>query len=507
MKPKAIIYCRVSSDEQAAKNNSIPNQEQDCLAWCERQGFEVAGVFKDEGFSAKTADRPAFMEAVEFARRTKVAAFVVWKIDRFSRNQADFHTLRVLLSKFGVRLFSVTELIENNPTGTLLTGILAAFAQHENDARAERTVGGMKTCIQRGEWLWKAPIGYISAKREEDKRPRMVIDEERATLVRLAFELYSTGLYTKKEVLRRLNEQGLRTRKDVRLSIQTLERILSNPIYAGWINNTPIVGLERIRGNWEPLVSQSLFDMVQLVLKGRAYNSPPIHSKARPDFPLRGFILCAACGHPLTSGWCTGKMKKYPYYTCYKCRAVKSRKETLEAAFSNLLSQLCPDERYMTLFREVVLDVWKEKHAVNAATKVVTEGRLKKLKNQKKKLLDLLLDGTIDELTYKRKLDDIQMDETATKMEYNEEKIEALDIQAVLEFSELLIRDANKMWFSATAEQQQRLLKLWFQSPIKWDGKQFEHQSTSCIFKWLTAVSDDKLHLVAPTGFEPVFEP
>ena len=162
---QAVIYCRVSTAEQV-ENNSLPNQERACVEYCQKQGFEVAKVFVDEGESAKTKDRPALLSMIEYCQKSKgkIQAAVIYKIDRFARNQQDFHALRALLSGHGVRLHSATESIQDDPTGKLMEGMLAAFAQFDNDVRAERTIVGMRASLQAGKWTYAAPLGYLNSK-------------------------------------------------------------------------------------------------------------------------------------------------------------------------------------------------------------------------------------------------------------------------------------------------------------------------------------------------------
>lgn len=56
---RAVIYCRVSSEEQV-KNLSLPTQQKACIEYCNRQGFEVDKIFVEEGESAKTTNHTEF---------------------------------------------------------------------------------------------------------------------------------------------------------------------------------------------------------------------------------------------------------------------------------------------------------------------------------------------------------------------------------------------------------------------------------------------------------------
>ena len=139
----AVIYCRVSSKEQI-EGTSLESQEAACRDYAQSKGMPVLKVFVEQGESAKFADRTQLLELVDFCRQNKgtVEILLVWKIDRFARNIADHYSIKTTLLKYGVRIVSVTEPIDSDPTGKLMEGVLASVAQFDNDVRAMRTVQG-----------------------------------------------------------------------------------------------------------------------------------------------------------------------------------------------------------------------------------------------------------------------------------------------------------------------------------------------------------------------------
>ena len=70
MNIKGIIYTRVSSDEQV-KGTSLDFQDELCRTYCRDKGIEVMALFREEGASAKTAERAEFLRAIEFCRKNK----------------------------------------------------------------------------------------------------------------------------------------------------------------------------------------------------------------------------------------------------------------------------------------------------------------------------------------------------------------------------------------------------------------------------------------------------
>lgn len=161
---RAIIYIRVSSDEQV-DGTSLDYQESQCRKYCEDHGIEVVAVFREEGGSAKTAQRKEFLKAIEFCRKQKkkmpIHAFVVHKCDRFARNVEDHMMVKRKLQDFGTKLHSVTEPIGDSAMGKMFETMMSAFAEFDNSIRRQRCINGMSEKIKQGLWPWHAPCGYI----------------------------------------------------------------------------------------------------------------------------------------------------------------------------------------------------------------------------------------------------------------------------------------------------------------------------------------------------------
>ena len=214
---------------------------------------------------------------------------------RFAREKYDHFALRVHLKSLGISLRSATEPIDDTSTGKLMEGVLAAFAQFDNDVRSERTRAGMRAALELGRWTFRAPLGYLNAPKWSDKT--LIPDPDRAPLVKRAFEEFATGRYNKQEVLALVTGLGLRTRRGRVLNPQSFDLILRNPLYIGTVSS-PESGISG-RGKFDPLVSEETFYRVQAVLSGRVTVSGP-RQRNHPDFPLRVFVRCEACGRPLT---------------------------------------------------------------------------------------------------------------------------------------------------------------------------------------------------------------
>ena len=146
---KAVIYLRVSTEEQV-DNFSLGTQEEICRKDATRKGYEIVKVFREEGKSAKTIiGRPTLLEMFEFCRINKrsLQAIFIYRLDRMSRQTADYLAIRKKLTDYGITLISATEPTGNSPTEKLIETMLAGVAQMDNDVRSERTKNGMRAAI------------------------------------------------------------------------------------------------------------------------------------------------------------------------------------------------------------------------------------------------------------------------------------------------------------------------------------------------------------------------
>jgi site-specific DNA recombinase len=460
---RAVIYCRVSSKEQVA-NMSLSAQERACFEFCQRNGIEVDRVFVEEGESAKTADRTELKALLTYCQknRGRVQFLVIAAVDRFARNSYDHAVLRRHLAGMGITLRAASQPIDDSPTGKAMEGMLSVFAQLDNELKAAKVKEGMIEAARRGQWPWRAPLGFLHASRAEGGKT-MIPDPERAPLVIKAFEMVASGLHTVAAVVSHVNELGLRTSKGEPISIQTFTRVLSNPLYAGRIV-VPRWQVD-VAGTFKPLIDSEVWWKVQNVLVGNTATVTP-HLRNRPDFPLRGFVRCGSCGRPLTASWSTGRGGRYGYYHCpppVRCGKTKIRREKLEADFGALLADLRPEPTYLALFREIVLDVWTGRQKEVMARRSALEEELRELKRRRDRLVEVYVyQQTISEEIYQEQMFKLSEAQTLAQMRLHDAQEAEVDVQAVLTFAEHLLTRVDRMWIEASLDQRQRLQRvLW----------------------------------------------
>ena len=498
----AVIYVRVSTKEQT-ENLSLPTQLRACEEYCRRQGYDVLERFHEEGESAKTTDRSQLQALLKYCRTHKgqVHFVVVYNLTRFAREKYDHFALRALLKSLGISLRSATEPIDDTSTGKLMEGVLAAFAQFDNDCRSDRTRAGMRAALELGRWTFTAPLGYLNAPRATGKS--LLHDPERGPLVRRAFEELASARFTKQEIIARATEGGLRSRKGLVLTPQSFGQMMRNPIYVGKVES-PDFGVSTV-GDFEPLVDEATFYRAQAVLDGRVVVISP-RQRNHPDFPLRAFVRCETCHRPLTGSWSKGRTDRYAYYHCQRqCRAVNVSKAALEGAFADELALLQPTAGYMRLVTDRILYVWEQRRA-EAKDRTAEQDKRVKAIQQKLDRLDeaFLFAQSIDSTSYERHRDRLREEMTLAQIDHHVEATDELDVQGILAFAERILPRASDLWVQASLDYKQRLQALFFPEGIAYDGNRFNRTAvTAPLFNYLAPSASADERVVSPVGIEP----
>lgn len=149
MGQRAAIYCRVSTADQ-----SCERQERDLLAYAERCGYEVIGVFKETASGAKRnrKERQAIMEQ---ARGRKIDLILVTELTRWGRSTPDLVQTLHDLQAWNVSLIAEKGLQFDlsTPHGKLIAGLMASLAEFERDLLRERVISGLSAAKARGKTL------------------------------------------------------------------------------------------------------------------------------------------------------------------------------------------------------------------------------------------------------------------------------------------------------------------------------------------------------------------
>ena len=406
---RAVIYLRVSTAGQVktdrdAEGFSIPAQRDACLRKAESLNAYVLDEYIDAGESARSADRPKLTEMLaRLATERDIDYVIVHKVDRLARNRADDVAINLAINEAGARLVSVSENIDETPSGMLLHGIMSSIAEFYSRNLATEIKKGMHKKAEKGTHPALAPIGYLNLRELHDGAPIRTIgvDPERAPLIRWAFETYADGEHTVAQLTEALEAQGLTTRPTLKrpakpLTERHVHSLLHNPFYVGLIT----WGGVQQPGRHEPLVDVDTFARVQAVFD--SHRQGPEKQRTHNHY-LRSTIFCARCQSRLVYTKSRGRGGTYEYFLCLgrhqkrnDCDLPGVRVDTVEEAIENYYSTIELSDATIGRIHERLVTGMKRvtsgaDQRARAARKRVTD-----LEAERRKLLQAYTAGAID---------------------------------------------------------------------------------------------------------------
>lgn len=306
---KAVIYARYSSDNQTEA--SIEGQLRECMEFAEHAEIDVVGNYIDRALTAKTDNRPEFQRMIKDSYKHAFDCIIVWKLDRFARNRYDSAHYKSLLKKNGVKVISAKESIGEGSEGILLESVLEGMAEYYSAELAEKVSRGMTENVLKGLCNGgQVTFGYkVNAEHCYEK------DELTSPIVEQIFEMYSDG-YKIKEIVDYLNEHNIRTYRNGKMTINIVQRMLSNRRYIGEYKFQKTV----VPNGIPAIISEELFNRVQEILAKNKRS--PARKKAEDEYLLTLKLFCGKCGAHMVGESGTGTSRVYRYYKCANTKKV-----------------------------------------------------------------------------------------------------------------------------------------------------------------------------------------
>ncbi|MEL6172577.1 MAG: recombinase family protein [Pseudomonadota bacterium] len=316
----ALIYCRVSSVKQRLDGTGLESQEQRCRAYASNRGYEVEAVFPDDvSGGGDFMKRPGMVALLSYldAQPHKNYVIIFDDLKRLARDRYFHWVLRQELAARKAVPKCLNFNFEDTPEGEFVETILAAQGHLEREQNRRQVIQKMKARIESGYAVFHAAVGYKYIKSTSGGGKLLVPDEPLASVVREALEGFASGRFgSQAEVQRFLQADPHfpKGKKDGLIRPMTVTRLLKKVVYAGYVE-APTWEISALKGKHQPLISLDTFERIQAILNGNK-RSAPHRADYDEDFPLRGFVLCGACGNAMTAAWSTGCRKRYPYYRC-----------------------------------------------------------------------------------------------------------------------------------------------------------------------------------------------
>lgn len=323
---RAAIYCRLSKDDDlSGPSASIQNQRELLCRYCEEQGWRVAGIFQDDGYTGLNMDRPDFQKMLGAVERGMFDVILTKDLSRLGRNYLQTGQLiEEFFPRNRVRYIALNDAVDTNIENDITPFRNILNEMYSRDV-SKKVHSSYLTKAKSGKFTGcLAPFGY---KKDPLDKNRLVIDEDTAWIVRKIYDYARNGSGPNR-IRRRLEDEEIscpawwNRQKGLRDHITKFERenpehgrfvwdfttikeILSNPVYIGAIASQKVnyrfkigwMGDKRredwiiVEGMHEAIIDRDTYDIVQEKVKSRK------RADAWGNFSLfAGLVKCGQCG-------------------------------------------------------------------------------------------------------------------------------------------------------------------------------------------------------------------
>ena len=401
---KGIILTRVSTKEQSEEGHSIPSQVRRLIEYAQRKQLNIYKTFRITE-SSLLDTRKEFNKVIALIKQSnETIALITDTIDRLQRGFTESVILEDFRKsgKLELHFYRENLVLNQNSNSSELArwdiGVL--FARNYVLQISDNVKRSIEQKLRNGEWIGKAPIGYINSVNEEGNKT-IISDPERAHYIPKIFEMYASGNHSMKIIAREMKKLGLTNSTPLRKPVSTsqIEQILKNPFYYGQMR----VKENLYQHHYEPLVTLYLFNKVQEVAK--SWNKKPFRYASKPAI-FRGIIKCSECGCTITPEI---KKGKYVYYSCsnyhgiHKKRIYVKEEELLKPIYEVLKSIKVPDDILKWLTQELKR-IHENKNRFHQENFKKLQKDYNLLEERISKMYDDKLDGFIPKEQYQKKL-------------------------------------------------------------------------------------------------------
>jgi len=462
-KLRVAAYARVSTDKDDQTNSLISQRRYFADFINSHENWQLTKVYYDEGITGtNTKKRKGFNEMINDAMQGEFSLILTKEVCRFARNTVDTLAFTRQLKEKGVGvIFTIDNIDTRDSDGELRLTIMASIAQEESRKTSERVRWGQARQMEQGVVFGRDMLGY---KVQDGK---LSIIEEEANIVRAVFHKYTDEGKGTSVIARELLEEGMRPKRISLWSNVVVLRILRNEKYVGDLCQKKTItpdylthakkynrGEEKmiyIRDHHEPIISRELWDRTQKELARRSPSHDQI-MKYSNRYWCSGKLYCGKCGRryiPRTKKLRSGAVHKA--WRCHNATVYGNEKLDADGKQVGCSNGQISDKALLSCMKYCISLVQVNKEGLKreilkeieqikiAPRKSIDQNQLKKqideYQEKKRKLIDLVLDGTLDKT------------EMQEQKEWYTEKITALEkrLQSAKEEESVIQKQINCM--------------------------------------------------------------
>ena len=502
---EGVIYARVSSARQVREGRGLQSQVSACQRYAKENDIKIVEVFEDPAQSGKDLNRPGMINLLSFLSKRKNLTYVlVEDISRLSRNVREYYALKDLIqSKKGLLKDLKNQIGDvEDPNSELTEGVIALVAQQNRIVNRLEVISKQKENLLSGRWVYPAPVGYVF------KDKHLVVNQERAKLIKKIFKDFASGKYTTYKQIKDSKEANLlinpKSGTRYRFKDDTIRKLLTNKLYMGKIELKKW-GIAEQKAIHEAIIDESTFRKVQIMLEKKGKKK---HSNISPEeFPLKGDLICSQCKSTLVYSKSTGRPKKYPYYRCNTSRencdiSPKSiQTEVIHKQFSKLLEETAIKPQVLKLADKVLEDVYKTKSDQLMGVQQTQEATIRNLTKKRDEFIKKLIhcENVNVEKALEKEINkiDIEINELGT-LKADRDDLKGFKLHGIK-----MLEKPQECWLKANYQERKLIYDFIFDKPLEIRDGQIGTAPYALPYRLLANRVIKKDGMVELAGFEP----
>ena len=362
---RVAAYARVSSDKDEAEHSLVAQISYYNDYITHHPGWTFAGVYADSGISGTKDNRPEFQRMMADARAGQFDMLITKSISRLARNAITLVTTVRELNRLGINVYFENEQLDSqSSSGEMMLSMFAMYAEDQSKIASENKRWQIKKYFSEGKPTYFRIYGYKWVD------GHLEIIPEEAAVVRRIFDMYLSGM-GRQAIARQLNAEGIPSLNTTKWRDSTIINLLQNEKYIGNLllqktHKPDFLTKKRFinRGQWqqylvehshEPIISEEIFDAVQLELAQRRASCTFVRSGPTPLFA--NLLRCNHCG------------------TCFMRKTSPSRTNQkmfiwICGTFFHMGKDYCPSKR---IRESILIEKAKEALGLSADTELTRE--------------------------------------------------------------------------------------------------------------------------------------
>mgnify|MGYP004534068037 CR=1 FL=1 len=414
MKKRAVVYARYSSHRQGEQ--SIEGQLAEAYKYAEAHNMKIVHEYIDRAMTGRNDNREAFQKMLKDSAKHQFDFVILWKIDRFGRNREEIAFNKYKFRKNDVKVVYIAESIPDSPEGVILESVLEGMAEYYSLQLSQNIKRGQRASAEKCQTIGgNRPLGYLT----DPKTKKFIIDPHTAPTVKLIFNLYCQGKSIA-EIMRYLNNCGLKTLRGKKFNKNSLGSILRNEKYIGVYTYKDQI---RIEDGIPAIVEVDTFKRVQEMLNRNKRASHHLWKHA--NYILTDKLFCGKCGSKMVGDSGTSrKGTKHNYYTCtnrkrkHECDKKSVRQQWIEEIVINATMDLLGNEELINHIADAVYEYYLNQKQVDDTIEVL-HNQLEDTEKAIKNIMKAIEAGIFDD-NIKERLNELEIQKTDIRAELSE---------------------------------------------------------------------------------------